>query len=356
MNEFQKLKSHKNQAGNVQPIEVDETYPVEESGYYDDNSYDYAQVWTDDETSLPLDDISDRQSGDFIITFGLPGSGKTTFQWFLSNFILGSTHLNVELLTPKNSRGESYLHGRNLLDEWGTNWAEGRFPSATPADEKHITEMMFQVTPVKGKTIPLKFGFLEMAGELLKKEVMAQDKESSLPKTLESYLLNKNMRFVLVLVIDPKQPKANAMFKRLFDYIDSSMKELKERMSICVLITRPNVALDQLAAQNKIKKDREFTDRDFNEDMIPLYIQTFYNSITNALSAWPDKDAILMGPFSIGHVGVELDKQTQQPGKRLQSKNTDHTEIVFEWVYERFNGFPMGDGFWKKMFDNIRLE
>jgi len=84
---------------------------------------------------LAVDEIKARVSGNYIFSFGFPGSGKTTFQWMLMNYLMNEGPFRTEISVPDRPGGADWV-GRTIINAWKGQWIEGRFPDPTPCRRK----------------------------------------------------------------------------------------------------------------------------------------------------------------------------------------------------------------------------
>ena len=122
------------------------------------------------------DEIAGR-TGNYVVSFGFPGSGKTTLHAFLMRYLMQVGPLQDRADQPKVSGGIDYEVNR-VVTEWMKQWQQGRFPAPNPAEESEIRELGFAVQPIRGVRTPLEFSILEMSGEMMQSVSSARRPQS----------------------------------------------------------------------------------------------------------------------------------------------------------------------------------
>ncbi|MEX0730385.1 MAG: hypothetical protein WED00_00125 [Aquisalimonadaceae bacterium] len=292
------------------------------------------------------DDDIEAKTGDYLLSFGYPGSGKTTFQSFLSYYV---THVGSFQARPLIDPEDSALGWEPMAtyNDWIKLWRDGRFPPPNPMDDSDIRELTFEVKPKEGVKTPLTFSFLEVSGELMREVMADRDRDPGLTDTVRRYLANESIRMILVLIVDPEHDQRgenDLLFQNLFTFLDVNFPGFRERASLALLISKPDTALYMLKREKPGFRHYAELRGDLCED----YIETFLPATYNVLDSWPNQGRVQIMTLHLGEV-------VQEGGEPRIVKH-DHRDIekIFSWIYTQFTGARLGPKWWQKALQWIR--
>lgn len=292
------------------------------------------------------DDAIEEKYGNYIISFGRSGSGKTTFQSFLLYYLTHSDSFKSSLLLSPEDTATGW-DAQRIYNKWIDGWHRGEFPTRTEAKEDAIRELTLSVTPNTGNRTNLTFSFLEIAGELMERILPSDENDPILPKTLVRYLENSNIKFAILLFIDPETAaQDDQLFDNLFSYLDINFPGLRNRISLGIVISKPETSLD-IFKRNwpgfghyaNLKGD---LCEDYLERMTPRLLQT--------LNAWERPDSIQIMTMSLG----EVESRSTDTGAMLIRKDFNDIKKTFGWLYNQFSGERLGLRWWQKLLKWIR--
>ena len=299
----------------------------------------YKPILSDeDQNHLQYVDISARQ-GNYVLSIGLPGSGKTTFQSFLTYFLkVGSkfavSHDNKE----KDSDRVNYT-SQAITDKWINDWKTGNFPDSTPVGENSIREIRFSVTPLINKKQEFNLSFLELSGEQFASVVPTLQSAPFLGEVVTKFLSNKKLKLAIVLVLDPQQNN-DPLFDNFFAYIQNTLNVgLNKTTSLLVVVPNPKLVLKMLREDDKYKDLNELTGsslRYFVEQNCPITYRKWLD--------WPKSSRGLIS-FSVGDISAD--------GKIIK-RNFRDSEILLNWLHEKLVGRKITAPFFKRLINFVK--
>lgn len=318
---------------NIDPINIDD-----ESSIDSERSYDGISITR--KGSLKDDDIEGKK-GNYIISFGKAGSGKTVFQSFLIYYLTHSGRFSTNLVISPEDTAIGW-DGQRLYNEWISTWQNGDFPKGTDAKEESIKELTVSVKPKIGNCEEVNISFLEIAGELMEKIIPADERNPELITTLVRYFQNQNIKFTFLLFVDPKTARVDdILFDNLFTFIRINFPDLINSMSLGVVISKPEESLGVFKKNFpgyghyvEIKGD---LCEDYIERMTPRLYQTF--------NSWEPQNRVQIMTMSLGE--VEVNNETN--ASILVRKNYHDIERIFAWLYNQITGQKLGLNWWQKL-------
>ena len=293
---------------------------------------------------LPVDDIRDLESGNYLFSFGYPGSGKSTFQWMMMNYLMNEGPFFAKIVVPDRANGPSW-EGRRIINSWKTQWSEGRFPDPTPARERDIREVSVNARTTKGKKLGIDFSFLEASGELLRQVVPGSDKAPGLAPLLRAYFDNPRLKFAVLLMLNPDVEENDQLFASFMSYLENNFSGLHERMSLGVIVTKPEDSLRRLQTYGAPDGIRNFPQLD--TEALLTYVNRFCGETYQIWDNWPEPKKTLVSPLYLG----ETEMIEGEP--RLVKPDFRHIEQIFFWVFEQFTGKCPGPTLWQRIIGRL---
>lgn len=296
-------------------------------------------------------DVEAKTKANYIMSFGFPGSGKTTFQWFLMQFLMNSGSYRSEIHVPRTVNGSDW-EGRRIINDWKEQWIEGRFPEPTQAAESDIREITVSAAPTTGKDVKLEFSFLEVSGELLALAMPEIGRAPHLTPLLRAYFENcakhPNFKIALMLLLHPDVEENDKLFASFMQYLDHEIPGLRSKMSLGIIVSKPEASLARLreygAADGRMYYER------FDADALEDYLVRFCTETYTVWDSWPDASKTLLSPLYLGEI------QEREGEPRLVKPDFDHTEEIFLWLFEQFIGERPGPTRWQKMREALKWE
>ena len=284
------------------------------------------------------------KTGNYVFTFGYPGSGKTTFHSFLIRYLMEEGPFKTEFVT-KNDFGDVDYDITRMITKWKSEWREGRFPERTPVGQEHIRELRFDVRPLKGVRTPLEFNILEISGEMLKEVTPSEHKDPALTRILLELLSNEKINFIILLLLNPAVYDNDELFVNFLSFLDANLPyNIRERSSLGIIVSKPDDALTTL------KKMRSGYDHvaDLRGDYIEDFVESFAKSTYRIWYDWPNPKRKMISRMYLGEIGDHNGEM------RLLHPHYQSVNNIFDWIYSQFTGKKLGPTFWQKIISNFK--
>lgn len=292
---------------------------------------------------LLSEDISKKQ-GNYIFTFGFPGSGKTTFHSFLIRYLMQVGPFKTEPLS-RTHNGDTDYDAMRVVTKWMSEWQEGRFPEPTPIGEDEIRELTFEVQPLQGIRTPLEFTFLEVSGEMLQTVMPTEYQDPALSRVIRQLLENRNINLIMFLLLNPEVHNNDALFFNFMNYMDKNLGfDIRERTSLGIIVSKPEEALSTLKRLRSGFEAVAEIRGDYTED----FIEAFAPSTYRIWYDWPNPKKKMLARIYIG----EIKRDGQKP--RLIRPDFGSVERIFAWMYFQFTGRKLGPTLWQRMIRWIK--
>jgi len=289
---------------------------------------------------LRKEDILAKTEGNYILSFGFPGSGKTTFQWFLMNYAMNAGDFRTGIHVPDGINGADW-EGRRIINDWKELWIEGRFPEPTRASESDIREVAVNVAPRTGRKFDLDFSFLEISGELLRLAMPEENRNPELVPLIRAYLGNPAFRLILMLMLHPDVEENDKLFPSFISYLDKEFPGIRDRMSLGIIVSKPEASLRRLRDYGSA--DGRFDYERFDTDALEDYLNRFCGETYQIWRDWPNQKRTLLAPLYIGEI------REREGEAQLVAPDFNHIEQIFFWIIEQFSGKRPGATFGQKV-------
>lgn len=289
---------------------------------------------------LNIDEVANKTDGNFIFSFGYPGSGKTTFQWMLMNYLMNEGPFRTEIRIPDRADGADW-GGRKIINEWKSQWIEGRFPDPTASGESDVREIEVTAVTTAGKKLSVDFSFLEMSGELLQQVMPGASTSPKLSPLLSAYLGNPRLKFCVILMLSPDIEENDQLFASFITYLKKNFPGLINRMSLGVVVSKPEASLDRLRQYGATDGETGFAK--FNGDALMAYMNRFCGETYQVWMDWPDESKTLLAPLHLGQV-EQIDGEP-----RLVEPSFLHIEQIFFWIFRQFTNKSPGPTLWQRI-------
>lgn len=302
------------------------------------------RVIPDPPLGLNPQDIAAKKKGNYLLSFGFPGSGKTTFQWMMMNYLMNEGGFHAKIQVPDGPNGPDW-EGRQIINKWKEQWVQGRFPEPTRSSESDIREISVHTVTTSGKKLSVDFSFLEVSGELLKMAMPEDGQAPRLGEVLEAYLANPRLKFILMLMLHPDVEENDQLFPSFISFLERYFPDLRNRMSLGVIVSKPEASLERLNKYGSVTGQTGF--RKFDEEALEAYLNRFCGETFQILESWPEQNKTLLGPLYLG-------KMVDSGGSiRLDSPDFNHIEQIFLWIFEQFSGKRPGPTFWQRLLGKV---
>lgn len=326
-----------------------------------------AQVIEREARLIERSDLAPRNlnGGNFVVTIGWAGSGKTTFQNFLIRYIDERLKRVGFRMLPKEV--EDAADAERLLDAWRQSWREGHFQLSNAT--KPPGQYSFKVIPPDKSRFKknLEFGFVEIDGEqfgslvpsLIKKKaeglvqrlgqnIQRKKSEPVMPPSILSLLSNNKVQPFIVLVCDgeelgrmERRPTDDELFTAFLQFVehrlrDGSIKRLRKEARIMILVSKPDEARRALDSLLELGHPEDLS---IARRVAKLYLP---NTLVEIEQGWKQKPYITS--LNLGETEGEGDD------RRLVEPNYRNISRIFDVMYERMTHSSTKLGFWQKLF------
>jgi len=292
------------------------------------------------------------REGNYVLSLGLGGSGKSTFHSFLLRYIEQSGTLEHEMSIPRLRSGEPDHQTRNLLNQWRSTWNRGEFVGGTPSIEAAIREIGYEVVPTSGVKARLKFGLVEVAGELLRQVQGGRTGKQSLPEAVHHLIANPRVNLIVLMLIHPDTPNNDILLTNFIDYLDQNFPGRRQQISLGIVIANPDRALEQMIRQTGGREASPFAHyQRLEDDAVFDYMKVMSPGILSKWSAWSEKNRMIT-PLRLGDIQIVEDNE----GNRVQRLvATDYGDIskIFDWLYRKFTGKSRGPTLIQRFFTDM---
>ena len=321
-----------------------EKTPVEDLLDEDDDPFDDLVGSGRSDAAFTASDAKIRK-GNYVIPFGLPGSGKTTFLASIFKYIDESPLLDSQIVIPERKKVPNYA-GQAMLNDWQRIFNSGRFLGATQVGDSGIRELTYEVQPNKGQKTKLNFSVVEVSGEDLVKVIADAGRDPKLPPALEAIFQNPAVRPTIVLVVHPNQLENDLLFNNLFSWLRRNVKSRISTFSLAVVIANPELALRRL---HKRKPETAGQDR-MGGKLALIYLQEFAPKTFSIYNGW-NKSKRAISPFHVGEIrSSEENGETVERIVRFHEKNANQ---IFSWIYGQFTGKKLGRTLLQRLFKKM---
>ena len=195
-----------------------------------------------DQDHLAKVDISKRR-GNYILAIGLPESGKTTLQSFMTYFLTVGNDFNASLDVVERNN-DINNQAQFLFTEWLKKWKNGEFPDSTPVGEDEIREIRLDVQNKQNKKQKFNLSFLEISGENFSSIVPDRNQVPTLFNRLRDFITNSKINLNIVLVLKPNSDTRagidDLLFANFFVFVKNQLKlTISDRCGLIILVPNP---------------------------------------------------------------------------------------------------------------------
>lgn len=288
----------------------------------------------------PLDgiDIAKRR-GNYLLTVGRQGSGKSTLQSYLLRYLeRGMEHTLYENLGDETEH-DLEMRVRQKLTEWQEDWKYDLLPRRT--EMRQPIEFRFHSRPINGRDKDLlEFSFFEIAGEDLKIDY-SDDARGKLYPSLRTFLANRNCRFQFLFIVNGQDAHADdEFFSNFLAYLRRSVSErFWKESAICLVFSYPKAAFLNLKGELKKRNEPPLSVTSFHtKEAQYKFIKTFLPQTFARLTEWEKEPG--RAPFHIGDIDFDFKHPTDPDRKRVRKWEPEDTRWLYWWIYTNFMGRP----------------
>ena len=306
---------------------------------YPDDAYFEQPQLKDHLSSVNIDD----RKGNYLISVGLPGSGKTVLQSFTTYSMSVAGNLSSKPdITEKN--GEINHQAQQLRTLWLDEWKVGRLPKGTPLREDEIREIRLDITNLENKSQKFNFSFLEISGESFKDVVPTAISAPTLFQRINSFLTNNKIRLNLAFVLKTDEqlgePTNDALFTNFIEFVESQLKlDLTKKVGLILVLPNPKMVFGE--EEWRVMRSNKPEDRNFYKKRVKDYVYENFPATYTIFDRWNvQKRAI-----TIFHVGDEV-------RGHIQNVDFKDARSFIDLNYQFFTGGRLQpkNSFWKRIF------
>jgi len=247
----------------------------------------------------------EERTGNYLISVGLPGSGKTVLQSFTTYSMSVAGNLSVKPDNIENQKGEINHQAQHLRTLWLDDWKRGQFPKGTPLRENEIREIRLNVENLENRSQNFNFSFLGIAGENFK-DVVPEGSVPILYDRIKRFLTNTKIKLNIAFILktDEKlgEPTNDALFTNFIDFIEANLKlDLTQKVGLILVVPNPKLVFGQ-EDWARMRSNRS-ADRKFYKERLRQYIYDNFPATYTIYDRWNSKKRAI----TIFHIGDEID-------------------------------------------------
>lgn len=298
-----------------------------------------APKFTSDSRSADKDHLANvdisKRTGNYLLSIGLPRSGKTVLQSFMTYYmdVGGKLNVNLDNKEPAKYGGAINHEAQRIKTVWLESWKKGLLPDSTPVGEDEIRELRLNVTNQENTRQKFNFSFLEVSGENFLEMVPDEQRNSSLFDRLKAFLSNKkiNMNLAFVLKHDEEQdlPSCDALFTNFIDVVTNQLNLKISNRAGLILILPNTKAIFGKEDWEKSRKDPKFY-----EKIMKDYIYQNFPATYKIFDNWKKSNRGIMS-FYIGDVDNDV----------LTNKDYQDVKAFIGLNYRMFTGKKLAPKF-----------
>ena len=241
----------------------------------------------------------EKRRGNYILTLGYPGCGKTVFQSFLYYFIATEGEFSSNLEKKQIGEQPNYI-SQNILNTWLENWKDGILPKRNPELEQNIREVRLMVIPRLNPKRKFNFSFLEISGELIKSIVPSEIQAGTIPDTLRRFLLAQKSQKIIVYIFDHNKSN-DSLFKSILEYIRNIVgSDLDKYYSLIIVVPNPELVLRKVTSDERYQCNY-YNDKDLTRNALLDYLRKEAPLLVNEWRNWK-KNKRAIYKFYIGQI------------------------------------------------------
>lgn len=283
------------------------------------------------------------RTGNYLFSVGLPGSGKTVLQSFITYSMSVAGNLSVKPDNIENQKGEINHQAQHLRTIWLNDWQKGQFPKGTPVSENEIREIRLNIENLENRSQNFNFSFLEIAGESFK-DVVPEGSAPILYDRIRRFLTNDNIKLNIAFILKTDEKLGelsnDALFTNFIDFIEANLKlDLTQKVGLILVVPNPKSVFGQEDWTRM--RSNQSSDRKFYKKRLRKYIYDNFPATYTIYDRWNAKNRAI----TIFHIGDESDGL-------IKNKDFRDARSFINLNYNFFTGKnlePKGS-FWKKVF------
>lgn len=309
-------------------------------------------------------DVAEKARGNFLITIGYPGSGKSTFHSHLYRMCEEIHHVD-----PLHASGQSPNSVDPVMESrvnaWRRKYHMREQVDATEMGEANIYEVAFRVTPRTRRSFPLDLRVIEVSGEDLRKLDNSTTGESTaeMPQAIGTLLSDKmlNERNIIVAFMvdpDPDADPIEFLVDGLLSYMKVHGPKRLRKTKFCIIIPKPLQILEALTEykeqypdiwarySKKPTLEAYKVAKDVNGNLASFYLSVFKKNLVQRLKTVAPKGGIMRSQLYLGEIEqqFEEDEGQERPVDVLTTVSYRDAAEIFSFLYEGFTSKKLKPG------------
>ena len=313
-------------------------------------------------------EAAEQARGNFLITIGYPGSGKSTFHSHLYRMCEEIHHVD-----PLNATGQPpstvdpVMESR--LNAWRRRYHLREQVERTDQGEANIYEIAFRITPKTRPNVPLDLRVIEVSGEDLRKldNSSTGGSKADIPQAIGALLNDEKLKdrnVIVAIMVDP-DPEADPiefLVDGLLSYMNVNGQRRLKQTKFCIIIPKPLKMLEALKEYKtqygdlwaKLPKKPTLeaykTAKDVDGNLASFYLSIFKKNLVQRLRTVAPKDGIMRSQLYLGEIEQQFveDEGVEVPIEVLTTVNYRDSAAIFGFIYEGFTGKKLKPGAWDK--------
>ena len=284
-----------------------------------------------------------ERTGNYLISVGLPRSGKTVLQSFTTYSMSVAGNLSAKPDIAEENEGINH-QAQQLRTSWLDEWKVGQFPKGTPLRENEIREIRLKIENLQNNSQRFNFSFLEISGEDFKDVVPTAINAPTLFNRIKAFLTNDKIRLNIAFVLktDEKLGEAtnDALFTNFIEFIEVQLKlDLTQKVGLILVVPNPKLVFGETDWQRM--RSTQSSDRNFYNKRVRDYIYKNFPATYTIFDRWNTKKRAI----TIFHIGDETEG-------RLENEDFRDARSFINLNYNFFTGKNLEpkNSFWKRIF------
>jgi hypothetical protein len=304
-----------------------------------------------DDTALsevPSIEGIDKTTGNYLLTLGYPGSGKTVLQSFIYYYIATDGAYSGSLEKHRKGAQPSHLT-QTLLNKWVKDWSDRKLPESTRESVDAIREIRLRLTPKINTSKSFNFSFVEVSGELIKSVVPTEVQAGSIVETMHSFLTAPKSKKMIVYVFDHNEDSNNdELFSSLIQYLENAMRgKLDKSYSLMIIVPNPNLVLQRISSDERY--GRKYSNiNELTPAALRHYLRVKAPQLVTTFRYWKKSKK---GIYKF-HIGEASENATGD--QILESFDFKDSGRIVDFCYQQFHGTKLKEGWFTRLTKVIR--
>ena len=315
------------------------------------------------------EDLAEQAKGNFLITVGFPGSGKSTFHSHLYR-MCESTHRVDPLHATGKRPGTVDPVMESRINAWRRRFHSNVQVESTDSGDANIFEVALRVFPKTRRKKPLDLRIIEVSGEDLRKldNSTTGSNVAQMPPALGRMLHDDKMearKVIMAIMVDPTPDamRVEHLMDGLLSYMSVHGKKRLKQTKFCLIVPKPAQMIEALVEYRdqypekwaKLPKkpslERYKTDKDIDGKLTSFYLTVLKGTLIKRLKTLATEGTIMRTQFYLGEIEQQFydEDGVEKSEEVLVTPNWRDATTVFTFLYESFNGIKLKPSLWDRI-------